>query len=193
MVSEGDAAAGVRRSVPRAGVPIASRISNVFRAGGAGSSIVPQTTRRDAIRPVMRAKAGPTPRQRWRLALRRRASANGESPARLRPDWLDIGRTGDAPRSAGRRTRPSAIVRAIRCTRYARRGAGGSLSRLLPAWHVRGAVTQALRRMRPLSTGRRVAGAHHSPGIVGRLPGDPAQTRPWHRRVAERRRNPLAQ
>lgn len=91
---------------------------------------------------------GAEPRQRWRLAFRRDAGANGESPRDFVPGWLDqLAATGLplASRGAGRGRTALALGAPLPLGMTAERElADLLLAERLPAWQVRGAVTQAL-------------------------------------------------
>jgi uncharacterized protein DUF2344 len=90
------------------------------------------------------------PCQRWRLAFRREAGAAGESPRDFVPDWLDrLTATGLplASRGAGRVRTSLALGAPLPLGMAAERElADLLLAERLPAWQVRGAVTQALPR-----------------------------------------------
>jgi radical SAM-linked protein len=92
--------------------------------------------------------AGAEPRQRWRLAFRRRASGNGESPRDFVPDWLErllITGLPLASRGGGRGRSALALGAPLPVGMAAERElADLLLAERLPAWHVRRAVTQAL-------------------------------------------------
>ena len=88
------------------------------------------------------------PRQRWRLAFRREAGADGESPRDFVPHWLDrLAATGLplAARGSGRARSALALGAPLPLGMAAERElADLLLAERLPAWRVRDAVTQAL-------------------------------------------------
>ncbi|MDQ2965014.1 MAG: DUF2344 domain-containing protein, partial [Chloroflexota bacterium] len=88
------------------------------------------------------------PRQRWRIAFRRRAGADAEAPRDLVPDWLDrLAATGLplAIRGGGKARTALALGAPLPVRMAAERElADLLLAERLPAWRVREAVTAAL-------------------------------------------------
>ena len=96
--------------------------------------------------------SGPTPgaepRQRWRLAFRRGAGGDGESPRDFVPDWLDRLVASGLPlaaRGSGRARTALALGAPLPLGMAAERElADLLLAERLPLWQVRRAVTEAL-------------------------------------------------